>query len=335
MAYLYVSEQGSVIGVTGNRFEIKLKGQVIQSVPIETLDIIEIFGYVQITTQCLSRCLREGINIVFFSYNGAYFGRLISTNHVNTSRQRKQALLTTECDFSLSIGKSILMAKINNQITILRRYARTNKKVNIADAIKHMNIAIKAINKATTINQIIGHEGYAAKTYFKYLGMLIDHDFAFTGRSRRPPKDPFNSMISLGYSLLLNEIYGRIESKGMNPFWGFIHQDHEKHPTLASDLIEEWRAVIVDSFAMSCINGHEIRKENFEISDYNNGVYLTKEGLRTFIYKLEQKMNTKTKYLSYIDYPLTFRQAIDMQVASLAKAIDQDDPSLYIPFKIR
>lgn len=118
-------------------------------------------------------------------------------------------------------------------------------------------------NKIMTCNRIeemIGFEGQAAKYYFRGLAACIDKEFSFQGRSRRPPRDEFNSMISLGYSILMNEVYCKIEMKGLNPYFGFIHRDAEKHPTLASDMMEEWRAVIVDATAMSMINGHEIQK---------------------------------------------------------------------------
>lgn len=107
----------------------------------------------------------------------------------------------------------------------------------------------KALN-SKGIEQLMGYEGTAARLYFGQLGELINPVFFFTGRTRRPPTDPFNSMISLGYSIILNELYGKIEGKGLNPYFGIMHKDREKHPTLASDLMEEWRAVLIDSTAL-------------------------------------------------------------------------------------
>lgn len=335
MAYLYLSEQGAYLGISENKFEVRKQGVILDRIPIETIEIIEIFGNVQISTQCMTRCLRDGIDIIFFSLHGSYFGRLISTNHVNTSRQRNQSVCTKDAHFALTICKNIVAAKINNQMIIARRYNRNKSKVDLSQFNRNVNAAIKTVQRCTSVNQVIGHEGFAAKEYFRVLAELIDPDFKFTGRNKRPPKDPFNSLISFGYSLLINEIYGKIELKCLNPFWGFIHQDHEKHPTLASDLIEEWRAVVVDSLALSCINGHEIKKDSFEISQLNNGVYLNKDGFRFFVDKFEKKMNTKSKYLDYVDYSLSFRQAIDLQVGRLAKSIDTGKPDFYHPIRLR
>ena len=246
MSYLYVSEQGANIGITNNRFQVKYKDGLVRSIPIETLEVIEVFGNIQITTQCLTECLKRGTNILFYSTNGAYFGRLISTSHVNVQRQRKQAELGKNEEFKLIFSKRIITAKIRNQIVLLRRYARS-RKVEIERAVIEMQNMYKKIERATSIEQVMGYEGTAAKIYFKVIGTLIEPEFSFKGRSKRPPLDPFNSMISLGYSIIMNELYGKIEGKGLNPYFGIMHKDREKHPTLASDLMEEWRAVLIDS----------------------------------------------------------------------------------------
>ncbi len=108
----------------------------------------------------------------------------------------------------------------------------------------------------------------------------------------------------------MNELYGKIETKGLNPYFGFMHRDKEKHPTLASDMMEEWRTVIVDSTAMSMINGHEIHKEDFMTDMDEPGCFLTRNGIKLYLSKLEKKLQTEVRYLSYIDYAVSFRRAI-------------------------
>lgn len=166
MSYLYVSEQGANIGITNNRFQVKYKDGLVRSIPIETLEVIEVFGNIQITTQCLTECLKRGTNILFYSTNGAYFGRLISTSHVNVQRQRKQAELGKNEEFKLIFSKRIITAKIRNQIVLLRRYARS-RKVEIERAVIEMQNMYKKIERATSIEQVMGYEGTAAKIYFK------------------------------------------------------------------------------------------------------------------------------------------------------------------------
>ncbi len=212
MSYLYVSEQGASIGISENRFQVKYKDGLIKSVPAEPMEVISVFGKVQITTQCMEECLKRGVDILFYSINGAYYGRLISTSHVNVQRQRKQAEIGKNEDFKLTFSKKIIDAKIRNQIVILRRYAR-NKNVEIERSVIEMQNMYKKLLIAESVEQIMGYEGTAAKIYFRTLGALIEPEFKFSGRSRRPPMDPFNSMISLGYSIMMNELYGKSKQR--------------------------------------------------------------------------------------------------------------------------
>ena len=334
MSYLYICEQGATVSVSANRFHVDYRDGMRKSIPVETLEVIEIFGKVQMTTQCIGECLKRGINVIFYSTYGAYFGRLISTNHVNVARQRKQAELGNNKKFCLDFSKNIINAKIRNQIVILRRYARTGK-CDIDRPIVEMKYMAKKVMDSAAVDQVMGYEGNAARIYFDTLGKLISPQFAFKGRSRRPPLDPFNSMISLGYSIIMNEIYGKLEAKGLNPYFGFMHSDREKHPTLASDLMEEWRAVLIDATALSILNGHELKREDFYTNLDEPGVFLTKEAFKVYIQKLENKFRSDNKYLSYVDYSVSFRRALDLQIGQLVKAIETEDVAVYMPVLVR
>ena len=334
MSYLYVCEQGATIGLADNRFQVKYRDGMVKSIPAETLEVIEVFGKIQITTQCIEECLKRGVNILYYSTNGAYYGRLISTNHVNVQRQRLQAELTKDPQFRVAFSKRIIDAKIRNQIVVLRRYAR-HSGTNIERPVVEMQNMYKKLESAKGIEQIMGYEGAAAKIYFRELGKMVDPEFAFSGRNRRPPRDPFNSLISLGYSIILNEFYGKIESKGLNPYFGVMHSDHEKHPTLASDLMEEWRATLIDTVALSMLNGHELLQSDFYVGTEQPGVFLEKEGFKKYIQKLENRFRTENRYLSYIDYSVSFRRAMDLQVNQFVKVLEMGDVQQYYPVLIR
>ena len=331
MGVVYINENGAIIGVECNRVIIKYENEMIKSIPIENIDSITVLGKAQMTTQCMERMLSMGIPVAFFSKGGRYFGRLESTGHIKAGLQRKQGVLY-ETEFSLNFSKKIIDAKLKNQIVVLKRYAKS-KNIDVSNHISTINNCIWNVSKAKSVNEINGYEGQGAKQYFSGLSQCIDDEFRFNGRNRRPPKDPFNSLLSLGYSILMNDLYSEIENKGLNPYFGFMHKDAEKHPTLASDMIEEWRAVIIDSVVMSLINGHEITKDCFYNED--DGCYIDKKGLNIFLNKLEKKMMTSVKYLYDVDYPVTFRRAISLQVESLVKAIISDDARIYNPVIIR
>lgn len=333
MGLLYVNESGAVIGVEANKCTVQYKDGMKKMIPIESLEGITIMGRSQMTTQCAEECMVRGIPVAYFSKGGRYFGRLMSTGHINVERQRRQSELY-DTEFSLQLSKNIINAKIKNQSVVLKRYEKS-KGLLLNEEQKMMDICRNKVLRCERIEESIGFEGQAARYYFQGLSKCIDDPFKFQGRSRRPPLDEFNSMISLGYSILMNEVYCKIEMKGLNPYFGFLHRDAEKHPTLASDMMEEWRTVIVDATAMSMINGHEIHKEHF-ISDLEEpGYYLTKDGLKLYLNKLEKKFQTSVRYLKYVDYPVSFRRAILLQMEQLVKAIEKGDANLYEPLVIR
>ena len=333
MSLIFVTENGATIGIEDNRCYVRLSDNSVRSYPLENIEGISIFGKSQVTTNCIEECLKRGIAVSYLSQGGQYYGMLQSPGHVNTHRQRRQCELY-ESKFAVELAKKILVAKINNQFVVLNRYNRT-ANANIESEIKMMKICRCKIKVMDTIDEIMGYEGMAAKEYFKGVSKVINPEFKFDGRSRRPAKDEFNSMINFGYYLLNNEIYSKVEAKGFNPYFGFIHRDKEKHPTLVSDLIEEWRAVIVDATVLSLINGHEVSKEDFYEGVDKPGCFIGRNNIKIFIVKLENKLKTCTKYLDYIDYSVSFRRAIELQLDSLSKAMEEDDVELYRPMVIR
>lgn len=333
MSYLYVNQNGATISTKDNSIVVCYKDGLTRRLPIETLEAIQIFGQVNMTTPCTVQCLKRGISVIYYSKGGSYFGRLVSSAHVNVERQRKQSSLY-RTDFALGLSRNIINAKIHNQLVVMKRYAR-NRNVELDEEEKMLKIFQAKALQSETIEQLMGNEGSAAKYYFRGLSKLVDEDFAFSGRNRRPPRDAFNSMLSLGYSIVMNEIYGKIVTRGLNPYFGFMHSDREQHPTLASDLMEEWRAVIVDSMVMSMVNGHEIFKEHFEQGIDMPGIFITGDGMKIFINKYDKKVRTEAKYLDDIESRVSFRRAMDIQIGKLVKAVEEEDYSLYTPMKIR
>lgn len=333
MSILFVNENNATVGIESNRCFIKYSDGMKKMLPIEALESITIMGHAQMTTQCVQECLTRGIPVSYFSKGGSYFGRLQSTGHINAERQRKQSRLY-DTQFSIDLAKNIISAKLKNQQVVLRRYEKS-KGISVDSSLKMIHICREKISRCQTIQELMGYEGQGAKAYFDGLSVLIKPEFYFHGRNRRPPRDEFNSMLSLGYSVLMNELYGKIEAKGLNPYLGFMHRDKEKHPTLASDMMEEWRAVIVDSTVMSMINGHEIQKEDFTTDMDEPGCYLNRNGIKVYLSKLEKKLQTEVRYLSYVDYPVSFRRGIALQIDTLAKAIEEENADLYKPIEIR
>lgn len=333
MSYLYVNEQGARIGVDGGYITVQMKNDLLRKIPSETLENISLFGNVSITTQAMQRCLKLGITLNFFSSNGRYYGHLTPTARCRITRQRKQFAMTEEDNFVQAFTREILGAKIHNQKVVLKRYL-TKQTPEILAAVKQIENAERKLCRCESLDEMKGYEGIAARYYFAALSEIIESDFKFFGRNRMPPKDPFNSMLSLGYTLLMHEIYGLIEGHGLNAYAGFLHQDREKHPTLASDLMEEWRAVIVDSVVLSLIQGHEIPIDGFQDDHETGGILLMNDTFRIFVRKYEKKLRSEIRYLQS-EGRQSYRALLNQQVLLFAKAIDEEDPEIYKAVRIR
>ncbi|MDO5689056.1 MAG: CRISPR-associated endonuclease Cas1 [Tissierellia bacterium] len=329
---LYLTEQGATAKVDEGQIVIECKDGLVRKIPKELVDTVTIFGQVQLSHAFQVHCLTRGIPIAYLSIHGKYFGRTISTSQTNILRLKEQIRMSSSEQFCLEFGKIIINAKLNNQITILRRYRHYCDEVlsDINEIIKYK----RGIDRAESLNQINGYEGIAARSYWRGISKVLPKEFQFDGRSRRPPKDPFNSMISLGYTLLLNEITAYLEQQNLSPFCGFMHQDHDGHPSLASDLIEEWRAVVVDSYVIHQLLNGKVNPEDFEKME-NGGILINSKYLKLFLKGFEDKLNTSQKYLAYINEPISFRRALYQQVLCLVRAIEAGDPSLYSPINIR
>lgn len=332
MSTLYLTEAGVHVQKNRGRFLVCKGEAILCDMPVEKLDNLVLFGGIQVSSRAMTECLRLGIPLTWLSYTGEFFGRLESTRHVDIGKQRQQFRMGDKPDFCLTLAQAIINAKIANCLTVLRRYQRTADSDAAEEKIAHLRILVHRIPHTGDIAQLMGIEGAAARSYFAALADMVHDDFHFHGRNKQPPKDPFNSLLSFGYTLLLYDLYTAIVNTGLNPYAGLIHKDRQGHPALASDLMEEWRPIIVDSLVMSMVQRREIQPGDFLPPDEKGGVYLGRESAKTFIAAYEKRMARRNKYG---DRELTFRQLLMWQVGRLIKAIMEEDAALYQPVRIR
>ena len=182
MSYLYVDDCSANISTDDNYIIVTYKDGLIRKIPSETLESVQIFGTAHMTTGCTIKCIKNGIDVVYYSKGGKYFGRLSSTGHVNVERQRLQCKLY-KSDFALGLSKKIISAKIHNQLVIMKRYER-NSRVSLPENEKLLRIFEEKAYTAESIEQLMGIEGNAAKNYFNGLSKLVKDDFRFKGRSK-------------------------------------------------------------------------------------------------------------------------------------------------------
>lgn len=329
---MYLTEPYAHLFKRGGRFLVEVNGSVVREFSIEDIDTFILCGHIEVSYTAMECCLTRGINLTWLAGNGKYFGRLESTHKVDVLKQRQQFLLNSDLEFTVALRVEILQAKIANQITLLRRYNRDRKNEQVSRAIDEIKKLVKKITPHIPLGSMMGYEGLAAKLYFRALGELVDSDFSFQHRSKQPPLDPFNSLLSFGYTLLMYDIYTAICNEGLHPYIGFMHALKQGHPALASDLMEEWRAIIIDSLVMALVQGHEIFINEFDRDIDTGGVYLKKEKRKFFIEQYEKRM---LRVNQYGDKPCTFRELLINQVQLYAKALRENDGRIYKSIKVR
>ena len=332
--YLYITDPQTKVYFKDNQIIAEDKNEILTKVPIENVEGVVLVGALGVSMGCQKELLLRGIPLSLLSSTGQYFGRLESTSHVNIKRQRQQMRLGDNQDFTLKLSKQILNAKVHNQLVILRRYQRERKIAEVDKCIRNISFLQQKIQNTDSIEQAEGYEGICARHYFSALAQIVPTEYSFKGRNKQPPKDKFNSLLSFGYTLLHFEIFTALENKGLNAYAGFMHQDKQGHPALASDMMEEWRAVIIDSLVLSMIGQGKFTAEDFDYDKDNKGVYLNKKACKIFIREYEKKIRTTVQYFKEVN-AMSFRRAIQYQTNRLAKAIDEGDAAIYEPLWIR
>ncbi|MEI0539084.1 CRISPR-associated endonuclease Cas1 [Brachyspira pulli] len=272
------------------------------------------------------------MSMVWFSKYGNLLGILNSNKKIKINLLKKQFILNNNSNFSINISKTFIISKIKNCRTLLYKYNKKNHNEFVAESIKTLNSYIEEISISNKIESIMGYEGNCAKTYFQSINYFLPKDFKFKNRNKNPPKDPFNSLLSFGYTLLFYEIYNNLEYLGINTHVGFMHKLRNDHPSLVSDLMEEFRSPIVDSIIIAAVRKNIFSLEDFEYSKKNGGVYLKNKSIKKLITIFENKMNKEYKYLNH---KKTFREILLHQSYSLYKSIKSKNYELYKGFIIR
>jgi len=331
---LYLLEQGTVLTKESERFRIMKDNTVIKEIPVIKVDQILVFGNIQITTQAMKFCIMKDIPIILLSSRGRYFGAIESFNGTKVALHKRQFELAEDRHLSLNMGKAIVCAKINNSKTLIQRYARKREFLSFESEVQRLNMLMSRVSSVSSHDELMGIEGSASAVYFGALRSLIGDEWGFTRRQKQPPPDPVNSMLSYGYTLLFYNIYSMIRMHGLNPYIGFLHGVRDGHPSLVSDILEEFRAPIVDAMVMNLIIRKSLKKTDFIYPEDAGIPCLIKgDARKIFVRAFESKMNSFVTHPS-TGYRVDYRRCIDLQVQGLKRFIVGKD-SKYQPMCIR
>jgi CRISPR-associated protein Cas1 len=326
MSTLYLVHQGSSLRQEGERFWIQIADEPKLEIPIQEIDRILVFGNIQLSSTVIGTCLHRHISVVFLSQSGDYKGHLYSAEFCDLQVQQAQFSLQSDMDFQMSIARSIVWGKVMNSKQLLLRLNRKRRLETVATVIQNLSEYLSAVEISADLDSLRGYEGVAAAQYFKALGdLIVNPAFTFTERNRRPPKDPVNSLLSFGYTLLFNNVLSLILAEGLNPYLGNLHGSERKELFLGFDLVEEFRSPIVDSLVMLLINKKALSPTDFTWPDDNGGVYLTDPARRLFIQRFEDRLSEE---VSHPDATLrvSYRRAIQLQVQRYKRSLLENVP---------
>lgn len=336
---LYIHEHGALIRCEGEHLEILRDGVELLSIPAFKLDQIIVFGNSQITTPAMKFCMRNNIPIVLLSAQGSFFGTIEAQGNQNVLLHRLQFMRAEEESFVLDTARAIVSGKIANCRSLLQRRQRTTTDERLASAIEGLAAMKLMLETAGSIEEARGIEGAAARHYFNGFAACLKEPFRFEKRTRRPPLDPVNAMLSFGYSLLFYNIYAIARARGLLPYVGTLHDLRQGHPALCSDLIEEFRAPVIDSMVTGLVNRGAMSPGDFyfnragEKGESEGGCFMTDTARRRFIESFEQRMNTILQH-PIAKVKTTWRGCIDLQVSLYIKAL-RGEIEKYMPMEIR
>ena len=323
MSVIYVKEQGSHIRKAGERIEIIKQNQKLLSFPISNIDGISIIGNVQISTQALTYLMENGVDVSLFSYSGRYIGQAMADSSKNIFLRFSQYDTYQNMEKRLEMAKNIVSNKIENQINVVRVY-RYKDGFTPRREIEKMRKMQENLSSCKTTNEILGVEGMCSNIYFSCFAHMISCQFEFRGRNRRPPRDPINVMLSLGYTFLTREICSVLESESFEVYLGFLHGIRYGRKSLALDLVEEFRQPVVDRFVIRSFNKRILSEFDFEMEDEK--VILNEVGFRKFCRNFEKWMIGGERGIEK-----NFRQIIKQQAVVLKRAVQNKQP--YLPYR--
>jgi len=351
MPLLAVQEAGAVVGTKRGVITVSVAGRVAHSVPLHDIDEVHLIGPVELTASARRLLLKQRIDVVFFDGSGRYEGRLLSVESRLAERRLAQ-YKNLSGEGALPLARAIVAGKLQNQRTLLRRIGREREDERIVSGISAFRVAIERAATAEDLAQLRGLEGYCATLYFKGFGAgVLNPDFEFKDRNRRPPRDAINACLSFGYTSLLARVESAVRKAGLDPYMGALHEVGRGKPALVLDLMEEYR-VVVDRLVLRLINRGQLSPRDFEepgiglesftddeevvdeetTKDTRPPVYLARTGRAIFLRELADVWRT-TYLLPDVEKRFTLGDIIEKQAYGAARYFEEGAP--YEPWALK
>lgn len=344
METIYVMEPGCYVRREGNALNVVQKGRVIDRIPAEGLKRLILVGYINLTGAVLDFLIRSGVETVFMTPTGRFRARLGIDEHRHVALRKAQYRSLGDPGFAARTAAAIVSGKIANMTRLLLLRGRQYGDQELRSAAAALKPIAGRLERAGDLDRIRGFEGAATRVYFRCFHRLIRNGkFTFNGRNRRPPLDPVNALLSFVYTLLTNEVASAINACGLDPYMGALHEISYGRPSLACDLVEEYRAFLGDRLVLSLINRNALSPDDFIYRHTGQRAYTDEKEMqarrpvemrppiRRALVSAYEKMMQRPVGRESGDGKMTCRRLVLEQVRDFGKSLEKPEPA-YRPF---
>jgi len=334
---LFVTTQGAYLSKDGECVLVRIDQSDKARIPIHTLGGIVCFGNVTVSPYLLGHCAENGVAVSFLTESGRFLARVQGPVSGNVLLRREQYRWADDPERSAHVARSVLMGKLVNSRNVLLRAVRDHGEDGRGSCLRTAALRLadclrRLARPNLGLEEIRGIEGEAGSVYFCVFDALITSEkeaFRFRGRNRRPPLDPVNCLLSFLYTLLLHDIRGALECVGLDPAVGFLHRDRPGRPSLALDLLEEFRAVVADRLAVSLINLGQVKPDGF--NRLESGAVVMEEDTRKEVIVAYQKRKQEEVEHPFLKEKMAIGLLWHAQALLLARHI-RGDLDAYPPY---
>lgn len=331
---LFITTGGTYLARNGQSVLVRHEGETRLRVPVHNLEGIVCMGNVSCSPPLMELCAGAGVTISHLSLNGKFIARIQGPVSGNVLLRREQYRVADNLGRCADIASSMVMGKVRNCRNVMQRTLRRGGSADgdLQAAIRQLADIERCITPELGLEQIRGLEGEAANVYFGVFNELITQgggDFHFRGRSRRPPKDNVNALLSFLYTILVHDAISALETVGLDPAVGFLHRDRPGRPSLALDLMEEFRPLVADRLCLALINRGQIKSGGFT-TDEVGGVRMDDKTRKTVIVTYQERKQEEIKH-PFIGEKMPWGLALHMQASLLARHL-RGELDAYPPF---
>jgi CRISPR-associated protein Cas1 len=332
---LYVVSRGASVRRDHLTLTVWVERQCRLAVPIHQLEGVAIFGNAHVTPGALQLAAERGVAVSFLTESGRLLSRVDAPGSGNVLLRRTQFRWADSPDRCAAIARAAVAGKVQNARNLLLRAARetecSSDQEPLQAAVRHLADVLPTLADLTDVEVVRGHEGDAARVYFEAFPSMVRQNrdsFQMIGRSRRPPLDRINSLLSFVYALLLNDCVSAAAAAGLDPSVGFLHVDRPGRPGLALDLMEEFRPLIADRLVLALINRQQVKPGSFVVQE-GGAFQLTEEGRRIVLSAYQQRKREEVTHL-LLEQKAPIGRLPFLQARILARHLRGDLPS-YVP----